>query len=127
MPRADFEAAVHGALEAISRQQPLDRVELARSLMVQRARKADPGKGFADVLRRLLRQAIDELGTHRRGDDLVAVVHHTYLEPAPKQRAAAHEAGLAYGTYRRRLREAIALLTERLWQWERAASNPDIN
>lgn len=125
MPREDFEAAVHRTLEAMSKQQPLDELGLARSLMVQRVINGNGRQEAAGVLYDLVRRAIAELETHRRGAELIAVLHHTYLDPAPKQRAAAHEAGLAYGTYRRRLREAISLLTERLWQWERAASNPD--
>lgn len=125
MPREDFDSAVHRALEAMSRREPLHDLELTRTLLVQKALAADPETGVGETLADLLRRAVEELGEQRRGKDLIAVVHHTYLEPAPKQRAAAHETGLAYGTYRRRLREAISALTERLWQWERAASKPD--
>lgn len=125
MTRSDFESAVREALEAMSRRRSLDDLKLARTLLVQKAVADEPGRGAGEVLSDLLRRAVEGLSDHARGRDLVAVLHHTYLEPAPKQRAAAHEAGLAYGTYRRRLRESTAALTEQLWQWERAASNPD--
>lgn len=125
MGRQAFGAAVRQTLEAMGKREPLDRLALARSLMVQRARADNPQLRAEEALLGLVRRAIDELGAHRRGPELVAVLHHTHVEPQPKQRAAAHEAGLAYGTYRRRLREAISALTERLWQWERAASDPD--
>lgn len=125
MQREEFESAVRHMLEAMSQRRPLDELELAHSLMVLRARADDPERGAGEVLSGCVRRAIGELNEHKRGSDLVAVLHHTYVEPQPKQRAAAHEAGLAYGTYRRRLREAIAALTERLWQRERAASDPD--
>ncbi|NBB91838.1 MAG: AAA family ATPase [Gammaproteobacteria bacterium] len=127
MTREDFEDAVRDALSAMSRRRSLDRVELARSPMVQRISGADTRQSPGDVLHALFKREIQALSEHRRGRDLVAVLTHTYLEPAPKQRAAAHEAGLAYGTYRRRLREAVAVLTERLWNLERAASDPDAN
>jgi hypothetical protein len=127
MTREDFEDAVRDALSAMSRRRPLDRVELARSPMVQRLAGDDTRNAPGEVLRELLKREIEALSEHRRGRDLVAVLTHTYLEPAPKQRAAAHSCGLAYGTYRRRLREAVSLLTERLWHLERAASDPDAN
>ncbi|RFF26718.1 MULTISPECIES: AAA family ATPase [unclassified Wenzhouxiangella] len=125
MRREEFDAAVRYMLEAMSKGEPLDRIELARSLMVQRARSMGPKQGAGEILFELVWRAIGELQEHKRGAHLVAVLHHTYIDPQPKQRAAAHEAGLAYGTYRRRLREATAALTDRLWQWERAASRPD--
>ncbi len=125
MTRRDFESAVREALEAMSRRRPLDELELARTLLVEKAIADEPGRSVGEAISSLLRRAVEGLADHSRGRDLVAVVRHTYLEPEPKQRAAAHEAGLAYGTYRRRLREAISVITEQLWQWERAASNPD--
>lgn len=56
------------------------------------------------------------------------VLRATYLRGAPKQRAAAELVGLTFSTYRRRLGEAIELLTDRLWQKERLqASSPCVS
>jgi hypothetical protein len=45
-------------------------------------------------------------------------LHHTYLQPAPTQAAAAELLDLPRTTYRRRLTAGIGRLTELLWQEE---------
>jgi hypothetical protein len=120
-----FREAVREALHGLARHNDLDLVRLSRSLLVRRAvaegRAPTPGEATAA----LLRETVEALADHPRGADLVAVLRHTYVEPAPKQRAAAYEAGLSYGTYRRRLREAVSTLSTRLWQQEMSAGSDD--
>jgi hypothetical protein len=53
-----------------------------------------------------------------RGDRLRAVLHRTYLSPAPSQEAAAEVLGLPFSTYRRHLAKAIDELVDRLWARE---------
>jgi hypothetical protein len=62
-----------------------------------------------------IRAAIDGLTELPRGDRLRAVLHRTYLSPAPSQEAAAEALGLPFSTYRRHLAKAVAELTEKLW------------
>ena len=126
MDEETFVRATKQALQALAASDDLDDLDLTRSLMVQHAanRRTD-GASTGQVLRKLIDQAIEELAQHPHGHELLAVVRHTYLEPAPKQRAAAAEAGLSYGTYRRRLRKAVALIGEHLWQLEVSAGRPD--
>jgi hypothetical protein len=63
-----------------------------------------------------IRAAIDGLTDLPRGDRLRAVLHRTYLSPAPSQEAAAEALGLPFSTYRRHLAKSVAELTERLWE-----------
>jgi DNA-directed RNA polymerase specialized sigma24 family protein len=62
--------------------------------------------------------AVDALAELPRGDRLRAVLHRTYLSPAPSQEAAAQALGLPFSTYRRHLAKAVDELTDRLWAGE---------
>lgn len=68
-----------------------------------------------------IRAAIDSLDELPRGGRLRAVLHRTYLSPAPSQEAAAEVLGLPFSTYRRHLAKAVDELTERLWAAEMAS------
>lgn len=126
MDEAEFAGAVKQTLRALAAGDDLDDQRLAHSVMVRRAidQRSD-GASPAEVLRDLIERAVQSSADQPRGDELRAVIHHTYLEPAAKQRAAADETGLSYGTYRRRLREAVARVGEYLWRLEIAAGRAE--
>lgn len=71
----------------------------------------DAAAGNASRLTDLLKQAVAELSRRPSLEEFATVLRVTYLEPSVKQRAAAADLGLPYGTYRHRLRRAIELLT----------------
>jgi hypothetical protein len=52
---------------------------------------------------------------------LCNVVELTYLNPAPKQEAAAERLGLSFSTYRRHLTAAVDRLVDWLWRQEQEA------
>jgi hypothetical protein len=106
--RDAFAAAVRAALPQLHRP---DR--LAGCALVGSSLGADPA-----VVRASLRAAVDDLAAQPRGDRLRAVLHRTYLSPAPTQEAAAEALGLPFSTYRRHLARAVDELTARLWAGE---------
>lgn len=61
-------------------------------------------------------QAVRDVHGNARGFD---VLERTYIRPAPKQLAAAHDLGLSFATYRRALVEATDQLVARVWALER--------
>jgi hypothetical protein len=65
-----------------------------------------------------LRTTIARLGEEPKGDRLRAVLHRTYLRPAPTQEAAAEVLDLSLSTYRRYLARALEQLTDLLWTIE---------
>ena len=52
------------------------------------------------VLRRRLRERIEDLARNTRTEQAYRALQHTFLEPAPTQLLAAERAHLAFGTYR---------------------------
>ncbi|HET6530293.1 MAG TPA: ATP-binding protein [Actinoplanes sp.] len=106
--RDAFAAAVRAALPQLHRP---DR--LAGCALVGSSLGADPA-----AVRASLRAAVDGLAGLPRGDRLRAVLHRTYLSPAPTQEAAAEALGLPFSTYRRHLARAVDELIDRLWAVE---------
>jgi AAA ATPase domain len=106
--REAFGAAVRAALPHLHRPDRLTGCGLVGTSL-----GADPA-----AVRNALRTAIDELAQLPRGDRLRAVLHRTYLSPAPTQEAAAEALGLPFSTYRRHLAKAVDELTDRLWARE---------
>jgi RecA/RadA recombinase len=106
--RDAFGAAVRGALPGLHRP---DR--LADCGLVGTSLGEDPA-----AVRDTIRSAVDALAELARGERLRAVLHRTYLSPAPTQEAAAEALGLPFSTYRRHLAKAVDELTERLWARE---------
>lgn len=68
------------------------------------------GPGRVAACREWLRTGIAELGASPSHADLAEVLEATYLRGAVKQRAAAAELNLPWGTYRHRLRRALETL-----------------
>ncbi|WP_106328014.1 AAA family ATPase [Actinoplanes italicus] len=108
LSRDTFDAAVRAALPNLCRP---DRI--AASRLVGTHLGTD-----AATVRTALRTAVDELAGLPRGDRLRAVLHRTYVSPAPTQEAAAEVLGLPFSTYRRHLAKAVDELAGRLWARE---------
>lgn len=118
--RDEFEELVRVALTELHAPHAL-----ARSRFVATAvgRHALEGDGIVA----LFRDVLAELDAAHQYADSAAVLHATFFEPAGKQEAAAAALGIPFGTYRYRLRKAIACFADALWQKElqtRAASGP---
>jgi len=108
LSREAFGAAVRAALPQLHRP---DR--LAGCPLIGTSLGADPAE-----VRSAVRAAVEALAELPRGDRLRAVLHRTYLSPAPSQEAAAQALDLPFSTYRRYLAKAVDELTERLWAGE---------
>ena len=108
LDREAFRAAVRTALPQLHRP---DR--LAGCALVGTSLGGDPA-----AVRATVRAAIDGLAGLPRGEPLRAVLHRTYVSPAPTQEAAAEVLGLPFSTYRRHLAKAVDELADRLWALE---------
>lgn len=116
LDRATFEEAVKEAMGVLHDPAALERTELARATAIEDADAA--------AIASFLRAGVSAMGrrpTQRESHD---VLHHTYIQPAVKQRAAAADLGLPFGTYRYRLRRALAALSDELWRIELRARSP---
>jgi AAA ATPase domain len=115
LSQPEFEQAVKQALRDLRRPDRLARNPLMRARAVRdRTENAEPD---AAVLKALLHDAVDALGTHPRDDKLRSAVDRTYLRPAASQESAAAMLGLPFSTYRRHLTHGIARIVA--WLWER--------
>ena len=108
LDRTAHAAAVRSALHDLQRP---DR--LAANPLVGTRLAAD-----AAGLRTGIEAAVQRLADEPKGDQLRAVLHRTFVRPAPTQEAAAEVLGLPFSTYRRHLGKAIDQLTEFLWAVE---------
>jgi hypothetical protein len=113
LDRARFAAAVRSALVDLPRP---DR--LAASALMGSSLAATPGGPSTDQLRATIEDAVGCLGNEPKGDLLAAVLHRTFVRPAPTQEAAAEVLGLPFSTYRRRLARALGQVTDLLWAVE---------
>ncbi|HEU5111157.1 MAG TPA: ATP-binding protein [Micromonosporaceae bacterium] len=111
--RARFAAAVKTALQTLNRPDQLATNPLLGSKLA--ATTSGPN---ADQLRATIEDAVACLANEPRGDQLRAVLHRTYLRPAPTQEAAAEVLDLPLSTYRRHLARALEHLTDLLWTVE---------
>jgi hypothetical protein len=108
LDRAAFDAAVRSALRDLNHP-----TELAANALIGGRLGADPA-----ALRAAVRRAVDGLAGTPKGDQLRAVLHRTFVRPAPTQEAAAEVLGLPFSTYRRHLGRAVDRLAEALWAAE---------
>ena len=93
---------------------PWRRAALTRARLIARS---DAGQA-AEALHELLTDAVDALREDPRQADLHRVVAVTFFHGVPTQEAAAAQLGLAFSTYRRRLRRALEHITDQLWSLE---------
>lgn len=105
---ATLERAVRDALRWFG-----DEARLARNPLVGLSTPDGPIRD-ADEIRALLRSEAAELSANHRSPPPAVLLDRTYFEPIGKQLAVADDLGLAYGTYRRRLRAAIRALVARV-------------
>jgi hypothetical protein len=86
---------------------------------------AGPAEPDADVLKDLLRAAVESLRQHPRDDRLLRAVERTYLRPAPTQEGAAELLGLPFSTYRRHLTQGVGRIVAWLWDRELYGGAPE--
>jgi hypothetical protein len=67
-------------------------------------------------VRTMLSETAKALFSGERDQRLYRVIDLTYLNPAPKQEAAADRVGISFSTYRRYLAAGVERLTEWLWR-----------
>ncbi|MGI5176144.1 ATP-binding protein [Dactylosporangium sp. CA-152071] len=108
LSRARFDASVRTALQSLHRPE-----QLAVNPLLGTALGTD-----ATQLRATIEDAVGRVGDLPKGHQLQAVLHRTYVRPAPTQEAAAEVLGLPLSTYRRYLAKAVDHLTDILWTIE---------
>lgn len=111
--------AVREALGAYHQAYRLQQTALARSL--------DEGQDPAEGCRLWLLAGIQCMADSPAHADLAAVLERTYIEPAVKQRAAAAELNLPWGTYRHRLRRAVVVLAQELGRLRSRAERDEVS
>jgi len=122
LPRSSFREAVREALKGLTATKGLADNPLLGCPLMRLAEDSDGQRTPEENLAWLVRQGIESLEASPEHAEHGQVLRTTYLQRAPKQRAVAERVGMSYGTYRRRLQEAVERLSERLWEWERAAA-----
>lgn len=120
LTRSDFESAVKDALRHYTQADLLAGNALLHSRLLT-------GSGSdattPQTLRTLLAETAKTLFSGERDQRLYRVLDLTYLNPAPKQEAAADRLGLSFSTYRRHLTASVDRLIEWLWQQEQQSSS----
>ncbi|MGN9788433.1 hypothetical protein ACTMTF_43965 [Nonomuraea sp. ZG12] len=114
LSRTEFDTEVRDALRVIRRPDSLAASRLTRARLIARS---DAGQA-TEALHELLTDAVDALREDPRQADLHRVVAVTFFHGVPTQEAAAAQLGLAFSTYRRRLRRALEHITDQLWSLE---------
>jgi hypothetical protein len=115
LSRPEFNEAVRQALRDFARPDALAANPLTRSRLT-----AVSGIEPAEVLRQLLRQAVDALRATPRDEKLYDALDLTYIRPAPTQEAAPERLSLPFNTYRYRLARGIERVNDWLWARELA-------
>jgi TolB-like protein/Flp pilus assembly protein TadD len=119
LTRSDFESAVKDALRHYTQADLLAENALLRTRLLTRSER---GAALPQALRALLAETAQSLFAGERDQRLYRVLDLTYLNPVPKQEAAADRLGLSFSTYRRHLTADVDRLVEWLWQREQEAA-----
>ncbi|HKT05958.1 MAG TPA: hypothetical protein VJT31_41155, partial [Rugosimonospora sp.] len=117
----EFGQAVRAALPDIGRPDRLRTSPLVRSrLVIARLRDASgPARTpTGQVVQELLREAVATVEASARDRRGYRALHHTYLQPAGSQQAAAELLDLPMSTFRRHLAAGVERVTEILWERE---------
>ncbi|GAB1640899.1 hypothetical protein [Krasilnikovia sp. MM14-A1259] len=117
LDRTAYAAAVREALREWSRPDRLAASPLLASRLVTRE---SGGAGTVDALRVVVESAAATMAESPRDRSAYRALHHTYLQPAGTQQAAADLLRLPMSTFRRHLAAGVDRLTEILWQRESA-------
>ena len=112
--RSEFEVAVKDALRHYTRTDLLAGNPLLQARVMQRRGVEATIQG----LRAMLAETAETLFTNPKDQKLHRVLDLTYLNPAPKQEAAADRLGLPFSTYRRHLTAGVGRMVDWLWQQE---------
>src|SRR5215471_11542684 len=115
LTRSDFESAVKDALRHYTQADLLAGNALLHASVLTRS---EPDGATPQALRALLADTAKALFAGERDRRLYRVLELTYLNPAPKQEAAAERLGFSFSTYRRHLTAGVDRLVEWLWQRE---------
>jgi hypothetical protein len=118
LTRSDFESAVKDALRHYAQADLLAENALLRTRLLTRS---EASVATPQALRAFLAATAQSLFVSERDQRLYRVLDLTYLNPAPKQEAAADRLGLSFSTYRRHLTAVVDRLTDWLWQQEQEA------
>ncbi|WP_329247143.1 ATP-binding protein [Actinoallomurus sp. NBC_01490] len=113
LSRAEFDAAVRGALRSWNRP-----AALADNPLVPARVVAEAGGEPVDALRSVLHETVERLADDPRDVKLHRAVTMTFLQNAPTQQAAAERLGLPFSTYRRHLTRGLERVCDLLWQRE---------
>src|ERR1700731_735050 len=116
--RSEFESAVKDALRHYTQADLLAGNALLHARLITRS---PAGAATPKILRALLAETAKTLFAGERDQRLYRILDLTYLNPAPKQEAAADRLGLSFSTYRRHLTAGVDRLIEWLWQQEQEA------
>src|SRR5271163_753117 len=123
LTQVEFESAVKDALRQYTRADVLVASPLLQArLLAQRNTHA----ATVQDLREMLAETVGVLFANARDQKLHRVLDLTYLNPAPKQEAAAERLGLSFSTYRRHLRAGVERVGDWLWQQEQQARQPGL-
>lgn len=115
--RAEFELAVKDALRHYARADLLAGNPLLHAQVLQQRNS----EVTIQSLRAMLAETAETLFANSRDQKLYRVLDLTYLNPAPKQEAAADRLGLPFSTYRRQLTSGVGRVIDWLWQQEEEA------
>ncbi|WP_412751014.1 AAA family ATPase [Krasilnikovia sp. M28-CT-15] len=117
--RAAFATAVREALREWNRPDRLAASPLLATRLATGLSDEDgPGDGSVEALRAAFEQAAATMADAPRDRSAYRALHHTYLQPAGTQQAAADLLRLPMSTFRRHLAAGVERLTDILWQRE---------
>ncbi len=119
LSESEFTEALRDALKAMARSNTLRGNPLLGSRLVSDASGVSAGEAERVLaLRKLITDAAHLLNTAPRDAKFYRAFHHTYLQPAASQEAAAELIDVPFSTYRRHLQTAVERLTAELWSRE---------
>lgn len=125
MTEAEFADAVRSALRHYLRTDLLRENALLHSRLVAAAvREAAEPIAPVQALKDLLREQCERIGDAPKLAALRRVLELTWLSPMRSQQVVAESLHLSWSTYRRRLADAMQLLTAQLWEAECALLHP---
>ena len=120
LSRADFDAAVRGALRSWNRPD-----ELAANPLIPARVVAEAGAEPGGALRKVLHETVERLGADPREVKPYRAITMTFMQNTPTQQAAADRLGLPFSTYRRHLTRGLRRVCDLLWQRELLGSDAD--
>ncbi len=119
LSESEFSDALRDALKAMARSNTLRGNPLLGSRLVSDAAGVSAGESERVLaLRKLITDTAHLQNTAPRDTKFYRAFHHTYLQPAASQEAAAELIDVPFSTYRRHLQTAIDRLTAELWSRE---------